>query len=290
MTGDSGGRGNDDPGRSLIRSLVDRRRNLAVLGPTMLRRFFLWHMLTGSALGIVVLKPLNEILYWLQHDSANSNLGRYLADRLAATFSANGMILLALYGSVGALVGLATGLYYRRSIGRNKQVLQLTMELERDLIPLIARGESNDLEFKSTFRWDLKAGKLNRHLETAVLKSLAGFLNGEGGTLLIGVADGGEIIGLEHDYGTLRRQNRDGFDQALMSAVASRMGTDVCSHIHLVFHGVAGKDVVRVMAEPAGRPVYLAEGNDTSFYLRTGAGTRKLSIPEAIEYIRSRWE
>ena len=35
------------------------------------------------------------------------------------------------------------------------------------------------------------------------MKSIAAFSNGEGGTLLIGVNDEGEILGLEHDYSSL---------------------------------------------------------------------------------------
>ena len=56
---------------------------------------------------------------------------------------------------------------------------------------MIAQGESANLEFKSSFRWDLRENKLNRALEGVILKTLAGYMNGKGGTLLIGVADDG---------------------------------------------------------------------------------------------------
>ena len=57
---------------------------------------------------------------------------------------------------------------------------------------LIATGESDDVEFKSTLRTNLHTGQIDDKMQSAVLKSIAGFLNAKGGTLLIGVADDGE--------------------------------------------------------------------------------------------------
>ena len=57
------------------------------------------------------------------------------------------------------------------------------------------------LEFKSSFRWDLKQSCTNRQLENIVLKSLARFLNSHhGGTLF-----DGWIVGLENDFKTLKK-------------------------------------------------------------------------------------
>jgi len=63
---------------------------------------------------------------------------------------------------------------------------------------IVRQGEGPYLEFKSSLRWDMAESRINRALEGVVLKTLAGFLNSHvGGTLLIGVTDNGEIIGLE---------------------------------------------------------------------------------------------
>ena len=99
-------------------------------------------------------------------------------------------------------------------------------------------GESASLEFKSTFRWDLREKRFNRSLESVVMKTLAGYMNGQGGTLLIGVADDGSIVGLELDYSTLKKPDRDGFEQVLMTAVASKLGGDACRNVQAVFHSV----------------------------------------------------
>ena len=98
------------------------------------------------------------------------------------------------------------------------------------------------MEFKSSFRWDLRENKVNRALEAVVLKTLAGYMNGNGGTLLIGVADDGAVVGLDHDYKTLKKQDRDGFEQALMTAVATKLGGDACRCVQIVFHSVQNKE------------------------------------------------
>ena len=61
---------------------------------------------------------------------------------------------------------------------------------------LIARDESFEVEFKSTARWNLREGCKDKRMEDAVVKTIAGFLNTDGGTLLIGVGDDGRVIGL----------------------------------------------------------------------------------------------
>ena len=62
---------------------------------------------------------------------------------------------------------------------------------------LIEQGESDELEFKSTLRWNLKTNTPDKNVSLASLKTIAAFLNSEGGTLLIGIADGGEVLGID---------------------------------------------------------------------------------------------
>ena len=70
----------------------------------------------------------------------------------------------------------------------------------RNAEELIKRGESKTFEFKSTLRWDMKEDRKDDKLVThAVLKTLAAFLNTDGGDLLIDDADDGSIVGIERD-------------------------------------------------------------------------------------------
>ncbi|MCD6174770.1 MAG: ATP-binding protein, partial [Planctomycetes bacterium] len=67
------------------------------------------------------------------------------------------------------------------------------------LLEVIAAGENDGLEFKSTLRWNLRSNKPDKAMEIACLKTMAAFLNSEGGTLLVGVEDDGHILGIGAD-------------------------------------------------------------------------------------------
>ena len=70
----------------------------------------------------------------------------------------------------------------------------------RNAAELIKRGESKTLEFKSTLRWSIKERKQDsRGVTFAGLKTVAAFLNAEGGDLILGVADDGSVVGIELD-------------------------------------------------------------------------------------------
>lgn len=89
-------------------------------------------------------------------------------------------------------------------------------------------GESERVEFKSSARWDYVNNRPNRAIEEAVVRTIAGFLNHRGGSLLIGIDDGGEVVGLKADYHTLRDKNRDGFERFLMGLVRNGLA-DLCT-------------------------------------------------------------
>ncbi len=105
---------------------------------------------------------------------------------------------------------------------------------------LLARTEDEHLEFKSTLRWDLEKGEKSKLVESATIRTVAAFLNSEfGGTLVIGVADDGSIVGLDHDYSTLRREGKDDADVFLVhlnrlieNAVGLAAAANVTTTIH----------------------------------------------------------
>jgi len=73
-----------------------------------------------------------------------------------------------------------------------------------DVTELIESAEGRFLEFKATLRYSLAENKVNPRLEDVILKTVAAFSNQEGGTLIIGVTDDKQILGLQNDYNTLR--------------------------------------------------------------------------------------
>lgn len=254
-------------------------------------RFFIIAAVLGLAAGVFVLLPLNEFVYFEEYPQAGFRSGIGFASAQVATALHGGLPKkTTLYALVGMLLSLSSAAVFSSFIERQREVARLSSALEGDLRALISKGESANLEFKSSFRWDLKENKMNRALEGVILKTLAGYMNGQGGTLLIGVADDGSIVGIENDYKTLKKQDRDGFEQALMTAVATQLGGDACHNVQAVFQSIEQKDVCRVIATPAHRPVYLRAGDTPKLYVRTGVSTRELNVQEAVNYMNARWK
>lgn len=246
-------------------------------------------LLGGAILGLFVLRPINDFVAWHEHEVNAPSAMEYVWTELADALHGVKKLKSLFYAGVGAFFGLLAAAFYSSVLERNRRIDSLTSELQHDLNALIAAGESEQLEFKSSLRWDFNEQRTNRALEAVILKSLAGFLNGAGGTLLIGVADDGAVLGLEHDYRTLRRQDRDGYEQALITAIATQFGGDLAPCIQIVFHRFRDHEVCRVIVSPAPRPVFLDQGGTPKLYLRAGATTRELNVKEAIDYQANRW-
>ena len=106
--------------------------------------------------------------------------------------------------------------------------------------------------------------------------------------LIIGVNDYGEILGLENDYYTLKKKNKDGFQQRIVTIIANEFGKDICPKIHIEFHQIQGEEVCSILVEPSSRPVYFNQGNRTIFILRTGNVTNPLTTSETVKYLQSK--
>jgi hypothetical protein len=176
----------------------------------------------------------------------------------------------------------------------NERMEQLLTELEppraETLADMLRAGESAVLEFKASLRWDIRTRQVNTDLQKAVAKAVAGFLNFEGGRLLIGVADDGTPLGIEDDLASLTRKTRDGFEQALRQILENYLGAEFAQYVQAGFEEVVGKTVCMVRVEPSPRPVYLADRGGTEFCIRAGNTTRPLDVQAAHEYVSMHWE
>jgi type I restriction enzyme, R subunit len=94
----------------------------------------------------------------------------------------------------------------------------------RAIEEIVANDEDYSMEFKSTAQWDLREDELNKAMEDAVVKTIAGFLNTDGGTLLIGVDNSGTAIGRDHVYQRVQPKNGDGFVNWLTTHPINALG------------------------------------------------------------------
>jgi len=213
----------------------------------------------------------------------------YVVHKFIQTIFGGRIVGSMVFGLVGIVIGLCFYFGLKRFNANQRIIKNLQSEIDRDINSIIAQGENNRLEFKSSFRWDIHRNAVNKGLEFTVLKTIAAFMNAEGGSLLIGINDNGQPLGLEHDFASLKTKNRDGFEVALMTAIAMKLGTPQCSQVTILFHTLEDKDVCHIIVSKAHKAVFLAEGKETKFFLRTGAGTKELNVKEATEYIADRW-
>ncbi|MBI5732530.1 putative DNA binding domain-containing protein [Candidatus Jorgensenbacteria bacterium] len=158
-----------------------------------------------------------------------------------------------------------------------------------DIEKLLGETEHDRLEFKSSLRFDYKAGNASRELEKAAMKTVAAFLNSNGGYLVIGVSDIRMPLGLKNDYQTLQRKDSDGFENHFSQSFNNMIGPEFRSFIKLWFHNMNGYELCTIQTLPSPRPVYLKIDNDEHFYMRTGNISTSLKLSEIESYARSRW-
>ena len=163
------------------------------------------------------------------------------------------------------------------------------LRAHRQAEELIKQGESKTLEFKSTLRWSLKDGRQDDQGVThAALKTVAAFLNTEGGDLLIGVADNGAVVGIETD----QLESNDKFMRHLAQVVRNGLGDRAGTCIDPAVQIVQGRTVCLVSCQRSPEPAFLKwMGMEASpegdFYVRSGPGSVRLAPDSAREYIRT---
>jgi hypothetical protein len=160
-----------------------------------------------------------------------------------------------------------------------------------DVDGLIAGGENALVEFKSSARWDYREKRANKTLEGVIAKTIAAFLNGKGGTLLIGIDDAGTVLGLHADYATLgRRPDRDGYQQMLIKLISSTLGKAACANLAISFHPADGAEVCVVRVAASAVPVYFQDGNESRLYVSLGNTSRELTGREIADYLQTCWK
>lgn len=157
--------------------------------------------------------------------------------------------------------------------------------VELDLSRVIVNGESAVVEFKSALRTNLHTGNKDPRIELSVLKTLAGFLNTNGGTLIIGVADDSTPLGIGVDGFT----NEDKMSLHLVNLVNSRMGPQAMTSMHAHFEDYEDNRVMVVKCGKAPKPAFVKDGDIERFYIRTGPSTTELSASQTQDYIKQRF-
>lgn len=172
-------------------------------------------------------------------------------------------------------------------------------DVDEDIISstqnLIKIGESPNTEFKSTLRINLHTNTPDDKMELACIKTIAGFMNTKKGTLIIGVADNKEILGLNTDFESFGNKPDllDEFQKHLDNLVEKYIGNSAYSLMKISFPELEGKMVCRIDVDfRKSGAIYVKNKskNTEEFYIRRAASTTALNPSEMINYIDNHWD
>ena len=172
---------------------------------------------------------------------------------------------------------------YQHDIEQGALPLAINEMPDDKVLRAIAAGEDDRLEFKSTLRWNLHTNKPDKAMEIACLKTMAAFLNSEGGTLLVGVEDDGNILGIAAD----QFPNEDKFLLHFNNLINQHLGLETSGSFSFDIRHLETGDIMIVDCLPSPAPVYVTHDRKEEFYVRVGPGTRPLTTRDALEYIRN---
>ncbi len=160
---------------------------------------------------------------------------------------------------------------------------------DEEIKEIILGGENEVLEIKSTLRYDVKEGEVNKKLEYVIAKSISAFLNSDGGMLIIGVDDAGNILGLERDVNTLPKQDNDGFELHLRQIVKKYLGENFEKYIKVSFPVVDDVAICVIKILKSGKPVFITFEGSEGFYVRNGNASVPKNRQEQSEYEKLHW-
>lgn len=192
--------------------------------------------------------------------------------------------------SIGAGILLAAGVLafgIIRRYGRSFEDPVLRFDAARpgeSIRALIAAGEGRTIEFKSTMRMNLHTGKAGKEIEIAWLKAVSAFLNTDGGTLLLGVADDGAVTGLTAD----QFANDDKCRLHFKNLINQHIGAEFSKYLQFSLVTVDDRQVGVVTCRRAAEPAFLKTGKTEGFYIRSGPSSDELPVSKVVAYIQGR--
>jgi len=215
------------------------------------------------------------------------------ADSPDAMFRLSWIALGSLFISIMFMVDSHYGLMrstISRFLGENSDIIGIEGDDIEELERLIDGGETNKVEFKSTVRTNLETGEKDKRMEKAMLKTLVAFLNSDGGDLFVGVADDGEKIGADIES----FDSPDRMNLHITNLISSQIGDEFIPFIRFRQFNFGTRDdgtdriVIRFTCEPTSTPVFLRNGKESIFFIRSGPSSVELTGEDLLKYVDNR--
>lgn len=190
------------------------------------------------------------------------------------------LLVLVLFGGGWGIVQMVRR--HSQRLRKFYSIIEDVTQLDALLPTMIEQGEGGRMEFKSTMRHNLKENKPDKGIELAWLKAVVAYLNSQGGILLIGVADDGQILGLDVD----NFANEDKCHLHFKNLINQHIGLEYSHNIHMDIVSCEGKQIIVVQCEKSQTPIFLKNKNDEEFYIRSGPSSTKLTGSKLLNYLK----
>src|SRR3989344_2452619 len=172
--------------------------------------------------------------------------------------------------------------FITKQIERNPRIFGKRDTLEessQEIMNLVSRGEGSRLEFKSTLRMNLYTMEIDNRIEHTNLKTLAAFMNSQGGTLLIGVSDDGKVQGLEKD----RFKDNDALNLHFTNLLKNYLGSEFLPFIRFELHPIKDLHILKIDCIQSKKPVFVKFRDEEEFFIRNGPSSVKLTGRELVD-------
>ncbi len=179
--------------------------------------------------------------------------------------------------------------FARLSAAHHTPATPAVAERRATFAELAEQGESLTVEFKSSMIHSYRPDVPEKVIIGSVIKTIAAFLNTEGGTLVIGADDDAHPLGIDVDLRT-KNFTLDSYENFIMTTIVTAIDTVAAARCRVRFEHPDGVTVCLVDVEPSSRPVYATtdKGKDV-FFVRTGNTTRALETRDVVAYIEDRF-
>lgn len=177
----------------------------------------------------------------------------------------------------------------RLSKGASWAAAEAAPEVVDSAAELIQFGETANLEFKSSLFHSYRPEVPEKVITGSVVKTIAAFLNTDGGTLIIGVDDDRNVLGVEADL-TAKKMDLDQFENRLTTLIMQAIDELAVMRCHIRFEEIDAKTVCLVDVERSPLPAYAnTDKGKGIFFVRAGNTTRALDTKAVVDYVKDRF-
>ncbi len=153
---------------------------------------------------------------------------------------------------------------------------------------MIESEESGVLEYKSSAFYSYEPDVPEKVVAESVIKTVAAFLNTDGGVLVIGVSDHHQVLGIRPDP-ERKGVDTDRYVNALSSVLLSALGGAVASKVRIDIEELEGEPICIITVQPSPEPVYakMSSGGQ-AFFSPIQQHNRPLEGKDLVSHVKAK--